>query len=154
MRNLAPALLLLLASCVAAPRGPDPKTAEVIASVDRMYDDLSSRRWDALEAHFLPEATLVFSGENGPKRVTVPQFIEMVRKNVEGKEVFEERMLNSWVRTHEDLAFVWSSFAGRVGTAENFKTWSGVDAFTLVKVDGRWKVSQIAVSKDPDPDKY
>jgi hypothetical protein len=154
MRNLAPALLLLLASCVAAPRGPDPKTAEVIASVDRMYDDLSSRRWEALEAHFMPEASLVFSGEKGATRVTVPQFIDMVRKNVEGKEIFEERMLSSWVRTHGDLAFVWSSFAGRIGTAENYKTWSGVDAFTLLKVDGRWRVSQIAVSKDPEAREY
>jgi hypothetical protein len=153
MRRLFP-VVLMFASCVSAPKGPDPTTAEVIASVERMYDDLSSRRWEALEAHFLPEASLVFSGEKGPKRVGVPQFIEMVRKNVEGKELFEERMTNAWVRTHGDLAFVWSSFAGRVGTAEKYETWSGVDAFTLLRVDGRWKVSQVAVSKDPEPREY
>ena len=148
MRRFLPALLLL-ASCMPPPRpvGPGP---EVIVAIDQMYDDLSSRRWDALEAHFLPEASLVFATANGPRRLTPTAFIEMVKKAVEGKEVFEERMLTGSVRAHGDLATVWSSFEGREGNGTEIRTWSGVDAFTLVKVEGRWKISQVAVSKDPE----
>jgi hypothetical protein len=151
MKKLLPALLLL-ASCMAPSRRPDPGPGpEVIAAVELMYDDLSSRRWDQLEAHFLPEAALVFSSPTGPKRVSPLQFIETVKKNVEGKEVFEERMTAGAVRAHGNLATVWSSFEGREGTGTDIRTWSGVDAFTLVKVDGRWKIALVAVSQDPRP---
>jgi hypothetical protein len=147
MWRLAPAVLLL-ASCM-APRRHDPGPGpEVIAAVELMYDDLSSRRWDALEAHFLPEASLVFSTPNGPRRMSPAKFIEMVRKNVEGKEIFEERMISGEVRAHGDLATVWSRFEGREGTGTEIREWSGVDAFTLVKHEGRWKVALIAVSQD------
>jgi hypothetical protein len=147
MRRLAP-ILLLLGSCVppVRPVGPGP---EVITAVEGMYGDLSARRWDALEAHFLPEAALVFATPSGPRRMTPAKFVEMVRKNVEGKEIFEERMTAGSVRAHGDLAVVWSSFEGREGNGDDVRTWSGVDAFTLVKVEGRWRIALIAVSQDP-----
>ena len=128
-------------------------TSEVITAIEGMYDDLSSRRWEALQGHFLAGATLIFSDPQAPKRITPAEFIEIVKKNSEGKEVFEERMTHAWIRVHENLAFVWSDFAARIGTAIEFKTWSGVDAFTLIKVNGRWMISQIAVSRDPEPEK-
>jgi hypothetical protein len=156
MRRLAPALLLLLSSCF-VPHGasgkPDSTTSEIITAIEGIYDDLSSRRWEAFQAHFLAGATLIFSDRQAPKRITPPEFIEMVKKQAEGKEVFEERMTNAWIRRHEDMAFVWTDFAGRIGTAIEFKTWSGVDAFTLIRVNGRWMISQIAVSKDPPEEK-
>src|SRR4029077_15476252 len=107
--------------------------------------------WDALEAHFLPEAALVFSTPSGPKRMTPAKFIELVRKNVEGKEIFEERMKAGSVRAHENLATVWSSFEGREGNGTDIRIWSGVDAFTLVKVEGRGGGALIALSQDPPP---
>ena len=150
MRRLAPVLLLLASCAVPAPRAPNPGP-EIITAMEEMYDDLSSRKWDALEAHFLPEASLVFATLSGPKRMTPAKFVEMVRKNVEGKEIFEERMTAGAVRAHENLATVWSSFEGREGNGADVRTWSGVDAFTLVKVDGRWMIAHIAVSQDPKP---
>src|SRR6266850_1443964 len=114
MRRLAP-VLVLLGSCAApGPRAPNPGP-EIIKALEGMYDDLSSRRWDALEAHFLPEASLVFATPEGPRRMTPAKFVEMVRKNVEGKEIFEERMTAGSVRAHENLATVWSSFEGKEG---------------------------------------
>ena len=152
MIRLAP-LALLVASCMPGPApapaeaGPGP---ELAAAVELMYDDLSSRRWDALAAHFLPEASVVFSTPKGPRRMTPPAFIEMVSKKVEGLEVFEERMqYPAWVRDYGDVAVVWSTFAGKEGSKDNVRTWTGVDAFTLMKVDGRWKISHIAVYVDP-----
>lgn len=154
MKFLLPALVLL-ASCVGPPSksGPDTVTAEVIAAVELMYDDLSERRWDALEAHFMPDSSLLFAMPTGPRRMAPKAFVELVKKNVEGKDVFEERMTHAWVRTHGNLAVVWSSFAGREGNGEDVRLWSGVDAFSLVKTEGRWKIAQITVSQDPPPPK-
>lgn len=153
MLRLSPAFLVLASCVVVRPPEPNPGT-EVRIAVDEMYADLSARRWDALGAHFLPGASLAFSTDTGVTRMAAPEFIEMVRKNTEGKEIFEERMAKAWIRVYEDLAVVWSSFEGRIGNGDKIKVWSGVDAFTLMKVDGRWKISHIAVFKDPEPDKY
>jgi hypothetical protein len=147
-------LVLALASCMSPPKRFDPGPGpEVLAAVDLMYDDLSSRRWDALEAHFLPNAALVFTGPKGEQSMTPSQFIEVVKKKVEGKDVFEERRTAGQVRAHGDLATVWSDFEAREGNGTDIRHWSGVDAFTLVKVDGRWKVALIAVSLDPPEQK-
>ena len=151
MKRILPGLLLLLASCVGPPSKAksEPLTTEVIAAVELMYDDLSSRRWDALQGNFLPDASLVFAMPAGPKRMMPPAFIEMVKKAVEGKDVFEERMTHAWGRTYGTLAVVWSTFAGREGNGEDIRMWTGVDAFTLVKIEGRWKISQVTVYQDP-----
>lgn len=149
MRRLVP-ILLLLGSC-AAPERVDDADREILAAVDAMYADLSARRWDALEAHFLPEASLVFATPSGPKRMTPAKFVEVVRKNVEGKEIFGERMKTGTARVHGNVATVWSRFEGREGNSAEVRTWSGVDAFTLLKVEGRWRISQVAVSQDPPP---
>ena len=149
MIRLAP-LVLLVASCM-PPQAPVEAGGgpELTAAVDAMYDDLSERRWDALATHFLPDATVVFCSAKGPNRKSVADFIEMVRKKVDGLEVFEERMTHSWVRNYHDIAVVWSTFEGKEGSKENVKTWSGVDAFTLMKVNGAWRITQVAVYVDP-----
>jgi hypothetical protein len=154
MIRLAP-LALLAASCVPAP-GPAEAGGgpELAAAVEAMYDDLSSRRWEALATHFLPDATIVFSTPTGPNRKTRSEFIEMVSKKVEGLEIFEERMESAWVRVYGDIAIVWSKFEGKEGTKEKVRTWSGIDAFTLMKDKGAWRISQVAVYVDrPDPKK-
>ena len=148
MKALAPLSLLLLASCMAPKQpapGPNPGP-EIIAAVELMYDDLSCRRWDALAAHFLPEAALVFATPDGLKRMAPDKFVEMVKRNVEGKEIFDERMVKGAVWAHQELASVWSTFEGREGNGTDVREWSGVDSFTLVKVDGRWKIAHVAVS--------
>lgn len=147
MRRLVP-ILLLLGSC-AAPERVSDEAREILGAVDAMYADLSARRWDALEAHFLPEASLVFATPSGPRRMTPAKFVEIVRKNVEGKEIFEERMKTGTARVHGDVATVWSRFEGREGSGAEVRAWSGVDAFTLVRIEGRWRVALIAVSQDP-----
>jgi hypothetical protein len=152
MRRLAP-LLILLASCAVPPPRRPNLGPEIVTAVEGMYDDLSSRRWDALAAHFLPEASLLFATPDGPKRMAPDKFIEMVKKNVEGKEIFKEEMMECALWTHGNLASVWSKFEGREGNGADIRTWSGIDSFTLVKVDGIWKISHIAVSQDPKPPK-
>jgi len=155
MRRLVP-VLLILGSCVAPPKSTAPNPGpEIIRVLEVMYEDLSARRWELLAAHFLPDSSLVFATPAGPNRMTPAAFIEMVRKNVEGKEIFEEKMEAASVRAHGDVAQVWSSFAGREGSGTTIRTWGGVDAFTLVKSEGRWRIALVAVSPDPpeEPEK-
>jgi len=150
MRRLA-ALLILLGGCAAPERkdAPNPAEAEVLDAVRAMYADLSARRWDAFEAHFLPEASLTFAGNDGPRKQSAAEFIRIVGKKLEGKEIFSERMKEGSARVHGNVAHVWSKFEGQEGSTGQVRTWSGVDAYTLFRTAGRWKIAAIAVSYDP-----
>ena len=80
--------------------------------------------------------------------MTPPAFIDKVRKAVEGKEIFEEQMQNPWVIAYKDIAVVWAPFEGKEGNRENVRTWTGIDSISVMKVDGRWKISQIVCYQD------
>lgn len=52
------------------------------------------------------------------------------------------------VRVHRDVAQAWSRFRGRVGTEARVVSWSGVDAYTLLRTGEGWRIVAIAVSTD------
>jgi hypothetical protein len=144
---LTPALVCIAACAgpAAAPVPLDPAAAEVQAEVRAMYADLSAREWEKFASHFAEGAVVLFKGR---KPVPIAEFIAHNRKALEGKEVFGEECLELDVRVHRDLAHAWSRFRGRVGSAEKVTTWSGIDAYTLLRIEGRWRIAAIAVSTD------
>lgn len=136
-------LLLAAASCSA------PSTSEVEVEVRQAYADLSSRDWVRFESHFAPGAVLVFRTREGrPEILTVAEFLAKERKALEGRPIFEERCESVEVRIHRDVAQAWSRFRGRVGSKERLATWSGVDAYTLVRTGEGWRIASIAVGTD------
>lgn len=124
----------------------DSLRAEVIAELDRYYRDFSARDWAAFAEHFWPGATLSTiwapPGETGPRVVvtTVPAFVEQAPSGPGSKPVFEERMLEVAVTGHGPLAQAWARYKARFGEPGQVAEWTGVDAFTLMKYQGRWKI--------------
>jgi len=55
-------------------------------------------------------------------------------------------MQQAEVRLYQDLAQVWANYKARFGEPGDVAEWSGVDAFTLMKHDGRWKIVSLAYS--------
>ena len=143
---------LLLAACAAPPAplpAPDPATEAVKAEIRQMYVDLSARDWEKFGAHFAADAVVIFKTRKGAVKVmTMKEFDAMTRKGVEGKPIYGEECDSLDVRVHRDLAHAWSHFRAKLGTAENVATWSGIDAYTLLRVDGAWKITAIAISED------
>jgi len=148
---LALGSLGMLAACEtpqAAP-APDAAAVEVEAGLRRMYADLSARDWEKFEGHFLEGAVVTFKTRKGAARIMpIGEFNAMNRKALEGKAVFSEECLDLDVRVHRDLAHAWSRFRGRVGAMDKIDTWSGIDAYTLLRIEGRWLIAAIAVSTD------
>lgn len=144
--------LLLLAACAAPPPPPpkpDPAIEEVSVEIWQMYADLSARDWEKFAGHFAEGAVVIFKTRKGVAQVTsIVDFNARNQKAVAGKEVFGEDCEGLDVRVHRDLAHAWSRFRGRVGTKEKVDTWSGIDAYTLLRLDGKWKIVAIAVSVD------
>lgn len=151
-------VLLPLLACAAEPARPraseDPQE-EILREVRRYYVDFSDRDWNAFAEHFWPGATMTTvwhaPGESGPRvlATTVPRFIEQAPLGPDSKPIFEERMDRAEVRSHGNLAHVWAHYTARFGDSTNVATWRGIDAFTLMKHDGRWKIVALAYTDAP-----
>jgi hypothetical protein len=129
---------------------------DILAELEAYYDDFSARDWDAFASHFWPGATLTTvwqpPGEDDPRVVvvTLDDFIAQAPSGPGSREIFEERMRTADVRVQGDLAHVWATFAARFGDPGNVAEWKGIDAFTLMRLDGRWRIVALAYTDLPD----
>lgn len=112
----------------------------------RVVPSHSTLRNHAARNHFLASAVCVRPrwqppGEAAPRVIatTVPAFIEQAPAGPGSKPIFEERMLSADVRVHRNLAQAWAHYSVRFGDRDLVATWRGMDAFTLMWSDGRWK---------------
>ncbi len=124
---------------------------EVLQELDRYYKNFSARNWDAVASHFWPGATITTISSGGTRSViagSVDEFIESARAEPGGPQLIDERMTNAQVRVEGSLALVWATYQARFGERGNYDESSGTDAFTLIKLDGRWKITSLAFAAE------
>lgn len=132
----------------------DSVRTEILSMVKSYYADFSARNWKLYQDHFWPKATLTTiwapPGETKPRVVimTIESFVEQAPKGPGSKPIFEESMTDSEVRAEKTLAHVWAHYTARFGDYDSVSTWSGVDAFTLMKHDGVWKIVALAYASN------
>jgi hypothetical protein len=146
------AILGLLPSTVLAQAAgaPPPKAdtaaqrAEVLAVVTRLFDGMRTRDTASMRGLFHPDAKLLSSSvRNGTPAVSsdpVDAWIGSIGKAPAGS-VLDERLMNSVVHVEDGLAVVWTEYEFWVG--DRFSH-CGVDAITLGKTEGGWKLLSIA----------
>ena len=158
LSSLRPALLpLALAVCATAPApdawsqdGAEPDRVQILGEIGQYYQDFSSRDWEAFASHFWEGATITtrFDPDGGEAvRVVVTGVPEFVAKAPEGpgsKPIFEEVMTSSKILLYGNLAVAWAGYDAKFGEEGDLFEWSGVDAFTLMKHEGRWKITSLA----------
>ena len=147
-----------LATCGAPPATGAPHAAaadgELRAELERYYADFSARDWDAFADHFWPGATITTRwqppGEDAPRVVvtTVPDFVAQAPQGPGSKPIFDERMTACETRVTGDLAQVWARYDARFGDPGDVKEWSGIDDFTLMKHEGRWRIVALAFASE------
>ena len=114
------------------------------------YRDLSTLDSAAFAAHFWPGADVTTAwqppGEPLVRVVVTPveQFIMQWPQGPGSKPIFEEWMQSADVRLQNDLAQVWARYGARFGDSTAVQEWEGIDAFTLMRVGGRWKIVELA----------
>lgn len=129
---------------------------EILSEVGRYYEDFTARDWEAFASHFWPGAILstIWQPPAEPTtRVMITTVEEFVRQGPQGpgsKEIFEERMLSADVRVHGDLAHVWARYHARFGDVDDVVEWQGIDAFTLMKHDGHWRIVALGYASDDE----
>jgi len=156
---------LLTQSCrrtpAPAPRAETAPTADtaraaVLAELGRYYDDFSARDWNAYTSHFWPGATLttVWTPPGAPvarvMSLSVPEFVRQTPQGPDSKPIFEERMTGADLRVIGNLAQAWVRYSARFGDRDSVITWKGVDAFTLMRHEGRWRITSLAYTDTPD----
>lgn len=149
---VAVAVILAEVGCTVGPGevASDAERREVMAEVEDYDSDFSARDWPAFATHFWPGATLTTvwqpPGEPAPRvmAVTVPEFVAKAPEGPGSRPIFEERMTGADVRLSGNLAQVWASYVARFGDTGAVQTWRGIDAFTLMKHDGRWRIASLA----------
>jgi hypothetical protein len=137
---------------------PDDAIAHdsVRATLESYYGAFSDRDWSRFAEHFWPGATLTAiwtpPGESAERVVatSVPAFVEQAPLGPGSREIFEERMTSARIAVHGDLAQAWAGYEARFGDPGEVSEWRGIDAFTLMRHDGEWRISSLAYVSDSE----
>jgi hypothetical protein len=134
-------------------QGTDDEQA-VLAELREYYADFTDRDWERFASHFWPGATMTTvwppPGETVPRVVitTVPEFVRMAPQGPGSRSIFQEEMTDAKLRVEGDLAMVWADYEAVFGEPGDVITWTGIDAFTLMRHDGRWRIVSLAYVVD------
>ncbi len=151
------------AGCAAAPARSSEKPfsfyeevarSQVLDTLRAYYAAFSARNWEEFATYFWPGATMVtvWQAEGADRREvmasSIPEIIAAAPQGPDSREIFEERMRTAEVRVDGDLAQVWAVYDARFGDEGDVSTWSGIDAFTLLRHEGRWKITSLTFTPE------
>lgn len=146
-RVLAAALALVLLAPVSRAQTADADTRAAIAVADSVLVALSSGDHATLKRLTLDSAIVGSAGlRNGVERVSVRSWAPYTSRT--GPSEFTERGFGATARVQDRVAQVWVPYDLYVG-----KAWShcGVDAFTLLRSEGRWRVASLLYTIEQPP---
>ena len=137
-------LTLLVLALPVSLRAQDRDKVAVIATVQRLFDALEARDSVAGVATFHSSATiLVVAGTPPSIRQTTPAaLIGTIARDTSG--TFKERIYDTEVRIDGDVAQLWAYFTVHIGKVFNR---CGMDAMTLVRDAGTWKITHAAFTR-------
>jgi hypothetical protein len=148
MRVLAVALSLLpLLAPKSRAQSADPNTQAAIAVADSVLVALSSGDNATLKRLTLDSAIVGGAGvRNGVERLALGSWTPYTSRT--GASDFTERGFGATARVQDRVAQVWVPYDLYIG-----KTWShcGVDAFTLLEHEGRWRVASLIYTIEQPP---
>lgn len=131
--------LLLLAAFSPALHAASQEDQAVLAPVQALFDGMSHRDAAAILAPLVPGGSLTLMRDGKSVQLSFSDFAARVAKR--GTTRIEERIHHPLVRIDHDLAVVWAPFEflsdGKVDHC-------GTDLFSLVRVNGQWRIAAIA----------
>jgi hypothetical protein len=136
----------LMAALALAAAQPDPREAAVTATVQRFFDAMAKEDRGAIAQVVLPGTVFTSvrpagDGAASMRRLTVEEFSKNLRPGL------DERMWAPRISLRGDmLATLSAPYEFRL---DGKTTHCGVDEFTLVKVDGAWKIASLAWTQEP-----
>lgn len=112
------------------------------APVDRLFDAMGRRDTAAMRALLTPGSRLVsIRGDSAGAAPRVTNDTAFFRSLAVGHGQLRERIWSPIVRLRGPLAIVWAPYDFHV---DGRRTHCGIDAFTLVRADSVWRITDIA----------
>jgi hypothetical protein len=140
------ATLALAAPASAAPA--DPERAAVIASVQQFFDGMAANDPKMIAAVTLADGvnTSVQPQADGSTKVRrIPQ--AGFQQQIAGTDKYLERMWDPVVTRRGPMAVVWAPYEFQLNGKPHH---CGIDVFNLVKAEGRWMISSVTWTTEPD----
>ncbi len=127
----------------------DPRHAEILSVVTRLFDGMRSSDSAMVRTLFHPSAQLFTTvGAHGKPAVRLDSLATFLRSiGTVRQEKLDERIKNSRVLLDGTLAVVWTDYDLYVGTRFIH---CGVDAFQLAKTGEAWQIVSLADTRRQD----
>jgi len=141
-------LSLSLAFLTGAQAGEvSPQEQAVLAPVHALFAGMAARDADAILRQTVPGGSLTLMRKGKPVHMTFAEFATRVSQPA--KERIEERIHEPLIRVDDDVAVVWAPFSFYVNGKINH---CGTDLFSLVKLNGSWRIASVSdTSRDACP---
>ncbi|MCB2046966.1 MAG: hypothetical protein KDE32_01920 [Novosphingobium sp.] len=139
---MALVLAALSMAMAAPPPLPGDERTEILASVNALVDALASNDHEAVQALLEGEGSMIRHDIRDPRKTdqTVTPFAKLREPNLRDQPVMIERLGIPTLFQRGPIAQVWVpyrfSISGKLSHC-------GIDAFTVVKRDDRWRVASI-----------
>ena len=115
--------------------------ALVLATVQKFFDSMTAKDTAVARQILVMDATYfsVREGDDGTtmRGSTNREYVERLATNADD---LQERMWDPQVMVHEGIAVVWAPYEFQVNGEFSH---CGVDAFSLIRIDGAWKIAGI-----------
>jgi len=137
------ALALMLAPLPASAQDAE---AQVMATVEAFMDGLEAKDGEAMRALAMEDAYLALvrpSQGDAPDRTQSARLDEVVTSLTDIPGEIAEPLGEATVLVDGPIAMVWAPFAFYMDGA---RTHCGIDVFTLMQVDGAWRISTVTYS--------
>jgi len=122
--------------------------SQVLATVQRFFDSMTARDTASAQDILVMDATYfsVRQGTDGTvmRGSTNRQYVEQLATP---GDLFEEQMFDPRVLIHKDIAVVWTRYNFHINGAFSH---CGVDAFSLVRANGEWKIAGIVYTVESE----
>ncbi|KAF5665751.1 1-aminocyclopropane-1-carboxylate deaminase [Fusarium denticulatum] len=114
-------------------------TQEIMKPINALLEDFSHPDWDVLKQWFLPNAGVtLYRPPADPAPMTMEQSIVRLQGMIKSGITIQEKLHDIQVRKHGDIALVWAPFVVEINGVPKH---DGVNAFTLLRREGRWVFS-------------
>jgi hypothetical protein len=131
-----------------------PADAPLVALLEGYYADFGARNWTAFAGHFWPGATIAtIRKPTGAPRETVvvtlvDEYVTSASSAGANATPITIKLTARDVRRDGILAQVFARFDANVQAQGELHTWHGVDAFTLMKHDGEWRIASLVIGSN------
>jgi len=137
---------------LAMPRqaGAQEDETQILATVQRFFDSMTAKDTATARQILVMDATYfsVRQGDDGTtmRGSTNREYVERLATTADD---LQERIWDPQVMVHEGIAMVWAPYEFHVNGKFSH---CGVDAFSLVRIDGQWKIAGIIYTVEQDCD--